>query len=132
MDYNLPVVFGLMEQNDSGIFLCAILYHLVSLQNKFLQEVLEIPPRTCRSLKFLDEPILDIRLSTSKTKPDMPNGYCLRSMYLDNVRSGNIINFEWDDKILAYSQRNLAIARGEDIVFDLTKVEVELANTLVF
>jgi hypothetical protein len=53
-------------------------------------------------------------------------------MYLDQVRSVNIINFKWNDRILAYSQRNLAIARGEDIVYDLTKIEAELANILVF
>ncbi|RIA89917.1 hypothetical protein C1645_805996 [Glomus cerebriforme] len=132
MGYNLPVVFGLMEPKDSGIFLCALLYYLINLQNTFLQEVIEIPPGTCRSLKFLDEPAFDIELSNSKTKPDIPNGYCLQSMYLDHVRSVNIINFDWEDEILAYSQRNLEIARGEDIVFDLTKIEAELANILVF
>jgi hypothetical protein len=132
MDYNLPVIFGLMEQKDAGIFLCAILYYLIDIQNKFLQEVIGIPPGTCKSLKFLDELTFDIGLSTTKTKPVTPNGYCLQSMYLDHARSGNIINFEWDDEILAYSQRNLAIARGEDIVYDLAKIEAELANILVF
>ncbi len=53
-------------------------------------------------------------------------------MHIDHARSGNIINFEWDDEILAYSQRNLAIAKGQDIVYDLTKIELELANHLVF
>jgi len=53
-------------------------------------------------------------------------------MHIDHARSGNIINFEWDDEILAYSQRNLAIAKGQDIVYDLTKIELELANILVF
>ncbi|UZO04044.1 uncharacterized protein OCT59_024443 [Rhizophagus irregularis] len=132
MGYNLPVIFGLLEQKDAGIFLCAILYHLIEIQNRFLQEVIEIPPGTCKSLKFLDELTFDVGLPISKTKPVTPNGYCLQSMYLDHARSGNIINFDWDDEILAYSQRNLAIARGEDIVYDLTKIEAELANILVF
>jgi hypothetical protein len=52
MAYKLPVVFGLMEQKDAGNFLCAILDFLVGLQNKFLEEVMSIPPGTCRSLKF--------------------------------------------------------------------------------
>ncbi|PKC07678.1 hypothetical protein RhiirA5_358849, partial [Rhizophagus irregularis] len=86
-----PVVFGLVEPKDSGIYLCAILYHLVNMQNRFLQEVIEIPPGTCKSLKFLDEPTFDFGSSTSKTKPETPNGYCLQSMYLDQVRSANII-----------------------------------------
>ncbi|PKC59724.1 hypothetical protein RhiirA1_492293 [Rhizophagus irregularis] len=132
MGYNLPVIFGLVEPKDAGIFLCAILDYLVDLQNQFLQEVIVIPPGTCKSLKFLDEITFDIELAISKTEPVIPNGYCFQSLRLDHVRSGNIINFVWDDEILAYSQRNLAIARGEDIVYDLTKIEAELANILVF
>jgi hypothetical protein len=92
-----------------------------------------IPPEACRSLKFLDES--KFVESTSKgesTKPDTPNGYYLQSMCIDRARSENIINFTWDDKILAYSQRNLAIAKGQDIVYDLAKIEAELANILVF
>ncbi|CAB4488333.1 unnamed protein product [Rhizophagus irregularis] len=132
MGYSLPVIFGLVEPKDAGIFLCAILDYLVDLQNQFLQEVIVIPPGTCKSLKFLDEITFDIELAISKTEPVIPNGYCFQSLRLDHVRSGNIINFVWDDEILAYSQRNLAIARGEDIVYDLTKIEAELANILVF
>ncbi|PKC05361.1 hypothetical protein RhiirA5_485721 [Rhizophagus irregularis] len=132
MSYDLPVIFGLVEPKDAAIFLCAILDYLVDLQNQFLQEVIVIPPGTCKSLKFLDEIMFDVGVATSKTEPVIPNGYCLQSLRLDHVRSGNIINFAWDDEILAYSQRNLAIARGEDIVYDLTKIEAELANILVF
>ncbi|GBC14226.1 hypothetical protein GLOIN_2v1789429 [Rhizophagus irregularis DAOM 181602=DAOM 197198] len=132
MGYNLPVIFGLVEPRDAGIFLCAILDYLVDLQNQFLQEVILIPPGTCKSLKFLDEITFDIELAILKTEPVIPNGYCLQSLRLDHVRSGNIINFAWNDEILAYSQRNLAIARGEDIIYDLTKIETELANILVF
>ncbi|POG74248.1 hypothetical protein GLOIN_2v1476255 [Rhizophagus irregularis DAOM 181602=DAOM 197198] len=130
--YNLPVIYGLVEPKDAGIFLCAILDYLIDLQNQFLQEVIVISPGTCKSLKFLDEITFDIELAISKTEPVIPNGYCLQSLRLDHVRSGNIINFVWDDEILTYSQRNLAIARGEDIVYDLTKIEAELANILVF
>ena len=116
MNYGLPVVFGLMEPKDTGIFLCAILDYLVNLQNNFLQEVVAITPGSCRSLKFLDEPAFDIEQTVSSTsklqsaEPNTPNGYYLQSMRIDHARSGNIINFEWDDEILAYSQRNLAIA----------------------
>ena len=51
---------------------------------------------------------------------------------IDHARSGNIINFTLDDEILAYSQRNFAVAKGQDIVYDLTKIEAELANILIF
>ncbi|RIA86037.1 hypothetical protein C1645_741134 [Glomus cerebriforme] len=138
MSYRLPVVFGLMEPKDTGILLCAILDYLVNLQNNFLREVMIIPPGTCRSLKFLDEPTFSSKQtveSISKqqtTRPNTPNGYYLQSICIDQARSGNIINFDWDDEILAYSQRNLAVAEGQDIVYDLTKIEAELANILVF
>ncbi|CAB4390800.1 unnamed protein product [Rhizophagus irregularis] len=138
MAYKLPVVFGLMEQKDAGIFLCAILDFLVGLQNKFLEEVLSIPPGTCRSLEFLDEPTFNTKQTVSSTskiqsaKPNTPSGYYLQSMRIDHARSANIINFDWDDEILAYSQRNLAVAKGQDIIYDLTKIEAELASILVF
>ncbi|POG71347.1 hypothetical protein GLOIN_2v1607077 [Rhizophagus irregularis DAOM 181602=DAOM 197198] len=138
MAYKLPVVFGLMEPKDTGILLCAILDFLVDLQNKFLEEVMSIPPGTCRSLKFLDEPTFNVEQTVSSTskiqpaKPNTPSGYYLQSMRIDHARSANIINFDWDDEILAYSQRNLAVAKGQDIIYDLTKIEAELANILVF
>uniref|UniRef100_U9UDW4 Uncharacterized protein n=1 Tax=Rhizophagus irregularis (strain DAOM 181602 / DAOM 197198 / MUCL 43194) TaxID=747089 RepID=U9UDW4_RHIID len=127
-----------MEPKDTGILLCAILDFLVDLQNKFLEEVMSIPPGTCRSLKFLDEPTFNVEQTVSSTskiqpaKPNTPSGYYLQSMRIDHARSANIINFDWDDEILAYSQRNLAVAKGQDIIYDLTKIEAELANILVF
>src|SRR5438034_5570183 len=103
MAYKLPVVFGLMEPKDAGIPLCAILDFLVNLQNKFLEEVMSIPPGTCRSLKFLDEPTFNVEQTVSSTskiqaKSNTPSGYCLQSMRIDHVRSVNTINFDWDDE----------------------------------
>ncbi|CAB4379654.1 unnamed protein product [Rhizophagus irregularis] len=61
----LPVVYGLMESKDTGIFLCAILDYLVHKQNNFLEEVMVIPPGTCKSLKFLDEPTVNVEKTVS-------------------------------------------------------------------
>jgi hypothetical protein len=132
MNYRLPVVFGLMESKDTGIFLCAILDYLVDIQNHFLEEVMLIPPGTCKTLKFLDEPIVPSTSELQSAKPNTPSKFCLQSMYLDHVHYENIIHFDWNNGILAYSQRNLAVARGQDIVYDLTKIETELANILTF
>src|SRR5581483_11278437 len=71
-------------------------------------------------------------VESASTKPNTPNLYYIQSMRLDHARSSNIINFVWDDEILAYSQRNFAVARGKDIVYDLAKIELELANILAF
>uniref|UniRef100_U9UR50 RZ-type domain-containing protein n=1 Tax=Rhizophagus irregularis (strain DAOM 181602 / DAOM 197198 / MUCL 43194) TaxID=747089 RepID=U9UR50_RHIID len=106
------IVYGLMESKDTGIFLCAILDYLVHIPNNFLEEVMVIPPGTCKSLKFLDEPTVNVEKtvsSTSKIQPHTSSGYYLQSI-----------------------QRNLAVARGQVIVYDLTKIEEELANILAF
>src|SRR5688572_25248187 len=115
-----------MEPKDTEFLLCSILGYLVNLQNNFLQEVMTIPPGTCRSLKFLDVVSEQTVESTSKiqsAKPNTPNGYYPQSMRIDHARSGNIIDFDWNDEILAHSQRNLSVARGQDIVYDLTKLK---------
>jgi len=132
MDFDCQVVLGLMEPKDAGIFLCGILKYLVELQNDFLKEVMAIPPGTCRSLKFLDEPTFVEQETGGSTKTNTPHRYYIQSMRLDHVRSVNVINFNWDDEILAYSQRNFDIAKGQRIVYDLAKIEAELANILVF
>ncbi|GBC10143.1 hypothetical protein RclHR1_09380003 [Rhizophagus clarus] len=138
MTYGLPVAFGLIEPKDTGIYICAILDFLVNIQNEFLEEVMTIPPETCTSLKFLDEQIFSVEqavLASSKmqsAQSSMFNGYYFQSIRIDHARPVNIINFDWNDEILAYSQRNLAVAKGQDIIYDLTKIEAELANILVF
>ena len=48
-------ITGLMEPKG---FLCAILDYLVNIQNNLLQEAMAIPSGTCRSLKFLGEPVV--------------------------------------------------------------------------
>jgi hypothetical protein len=133
IDSECQIVLGLIEQKDAGIFLCAILYYLVELQNNFLLEVMAIPVGACRSLRFLDEATsVESTSNGESTREDEPHAYCLQSMRIDHARSGNMITFKWDDEILSYSQRNFAVAKGKDIVYDLAKIEAELANILVF
>uniref|UniRef100_U9U068 Uncharacterized protein n=1 Tax=Rhizophagus irregularis (strain DAOM 181602 / DAOM 197198 / MUCL 43194) TaxID=747089 RepID=U9U068_RHIID len=43
MTLDLPVIFGLVEQKDSGIYLCAIVEFLIKLHNEFLNNVMTIP-----------------------------------------------------------------------------------------
>ena len=44
----------------------------------------------------------------------------------------NFINYEWNDKILKYSQRNPEIKEDINFIFDLQKIEMKLAKKLVF
>ncbi|CAG8488111.1 5420_t:CDS:10 [Diversispora eburnea] len=47
------------------------------------------------------------------------------------LRPHNFINYEWDESILHYSQHNLGVGRGQDIIYDLSKIESILAKQLV-
>ena len=53
---------------------------------------------------------------------------CVR---LEDARQQNIVEYEWDKDILKYSQRNLNFGHGQEISYDLYKIEGELALWLV-
>ncbi|PKY63348.1 hypothetical protein RhiirA4_491949, partial [Rhizophagus irregularis] len=74
MNLELPVIFGLVEQKNNGIYLCAILDFLIKLHNEFLDDIINIP---------IEE--------------------------LAQAQDDNFINYEWNDKILKYNQRNMGI-----------------------
>ncbi|CAG8439539.1 3367_t:CDS:10 [Acaulospora colombiana] len=128
MNQDRRLIMGLMEPEDDGVYLCAIIEYLVSLQNEFLQEIMVIPPGTCRSLKFLEE-------SLEAKSDDTPARYFVQSMTIDQARKDNIISYKWEDEfdeILEFSERNLGIGKGQDIIYDLQKIEIELSRYLVF
>ncbi|CAG8632718.1 32956_t:CDS:2, partial [Racocetra persica] len=128
-----PVVLGLIEPINSGVYLCAILEYLIGLQNDFLEDVMAIPYESWTSLKFLDEASLNFNetvTSTSQTEKTLH--HYIRSIRLENAKPDNFINYEWNDDLLQYSQRNLQMGRGDDVTFDLQKIEFELARQLVF
>ncbi|CAG8443124.1 10027_t:CDS:10 [Scutellospora calospora] len=139
ININSTIVFGLMEGRDTGIYLCAILEYLITLQNNFLQEVMAIPGGSCHSLNFLRELswVTYENVSSSSTNPipnlaiETPNPYFIQSKKLDTLQEANFINYSWDKDILQYSQHNLGIGRGQDIIYDLQKIETELAYKIV-
>ncbi|CAG8477178.1 1481_t:CDS:10, partial [Racocetra fulgida] len=127
------VALGLIEPVNSGVYLCAILEYLIGLQNEFLEDVMAIPYESWTSLKFLDEASLNSNetvTSTSQTEKTLH--HYIRSIRLENAKPNNFINYEWNDDLLQYSQRNLQMGRGDDVAFDLQKIESELARQLVF
>ncbi|CAH1767289.1 15726_t:CDS:2, partial [Entrophospora sp. SA101] len=138
-----PIAFGLVEEKDTGIFICAIINYLVGLQNNFLLEITTIPNGSCKSLKFLEEPSqVDAEStsgnggssssSTQANNSKISNQYYLRLSRANQLIKSNVIDYEWDEDILQYSQRILAIGRGDDVIYDLQKIELELARWLVF
>ncbi|CAG8510048.1 23700_t:CDS:10 [Cetraspora pellucida] len=129
-----PIVFGLVEPKDTGVYLCAILEYLVGLQNNFLQEVAEISPGTCYSLKFLEDSSFsnENKAASSSTSRNSITRYYFQSMRIDQMQTTNFIDFQWSDELLQHSQRNLEIGNGRDITYNLRKIETELAQLLVF
>ncbi|CAG8466565.1 13541_t:CDS:10 [Ambispora gerdemannii] len=124
MNLNCQIVFGLVEGKDAGLFLCAALEYLVDLQNRFLRDIMNIPSGTCHSLKFIEQ--------QTRLKPGANSPYHIKSVRLEDARQANFIDYEWNPKILEYSQRNLDIGRGVEIEYDLYKIEAELARDIIF
>ncbi|RIA80719.1 hypothetical protein C1645_882010 [Glomus cerebriforme] len=121
MSLELPVIFGLIEQKDTGIYLCAILDFLIKLHNEFLDDIAKIPIGKCESLKFLED---------SSWNDLIPKTYFIASKKVMQAQDNNFINYKWDDRILKYSQRNLEM-KDESYIFDLQKIEKRLTKKLV-
>ncbi|RIB24397.1 hypothetical protein C2G38_684302 [Gigaspora rosea] len=127
MHDNIPVVFGLLEPVNESLYLCAIIDFLIQLQNKFLSEVIEIPLKTCQSLKFLEK--IDIQNNDENHNQPI---YQLKSITLDNARPKNIIFYDRNSEIFKFSQFDLRVGHGYEIQYDLRTIEAELALKLVY
>ncbi|KAF0542090.1 e3 ubiquitin-protein ligase [Gigaspora margarita] len=125
------VMYGLGDNiNDFGIYLWAILSYLIRLQNNFLKETISIPFGSCRSLKFLETNAQNMP-STSTTQ-NVRTSYYLQTVEIQHAQPSNFISYDRNNEILQYSQRNLEISYGEDIVYDLYQIEMKLAHQLIF
>ncbi|CAG8605014.1 8472_t:CDS:2, partial [Diversispora eburnea] len=128
MHFDQKLTLALIEPKDEGVYLCAILEYLIFIQNKFLEEIMTITPGTCRSLGFLED-------SDSFTETEGPPQYYIQSLTLKQLRKDNLISYQWEDdcdRILQFSERNLGVGRGQDIIYDLQKIEQELARYLIY
>jgi hypothetical protein len=123
MNLELPVIYGLIEQKDSGIHLCAILDFLIKLQNKFLDDIMIISINKCKSLDYY---------STNLSWNYLKSKEYFNTLTVTQAQDNNFINYEWDDKILKYSQRNLDTNKNVNFIFDLQKIETKLARKLIF
>jgi len=118
MKLELPIIFGLVEQKETGIYLYAILEFLINLHNEFLDNVLTLPVGQCKSLKFLE-------------KSWNNNTYYIKPVKVTRAQEINFINYEWnEEKILKHCQRNLE-TKELNFIFDLQKIEMILVKELV-
>ncbi len=123
MNLELPIIFGLIEQKDIGIYLCAILDFLIKLHNEFLDNVLAIPVGKSKSLQFLE---------CSSWNNSVHKTYFIKSIKIIHAQDNHFIDDEWNDDILKYSQKDLKMGENTNFIFDLQKIEMKLAKKLVF
>ncbi|PKK68874.1 hypothetical protein RhiirC2_867041 [Rhizophagus irregularis] len=115
-DINLksPISLALVEPKDSGVYLSAILEYLIGLQNNFLQEVLTIPTGNSKALKFLEESYFIQGTGTGAASTESSTRFYIQSLKINQTKQNNFINYDWDENILQYSDRNLETGRGQD------------------
>ncbi len=90
---------------------------LATLQNQFLEEALTLAANGCKSLQYLEK---------------QPNISGTKSVALQAIRSGDIIQFQWNPEILnKYGQCSVDYGHGKEIFYDFEKIEFELAAMLV-
>ncbi|CAB4443921.1 unnamed protein product [Rhizophagus irregularis] len=123
MNLKCSVIYGLIEQKDAGVYgvyLCAILEFLIKMHNEFLDNVFSIPVEQCKSLKFLEHLL-----------PCNNPAYFTKSIMITQAQEINFINYELDEKILKYSQRNLDQKDEISFNFNLQQIEMLLMRELV-
>ena len=112
-----PIACCLVERQEDGVFLCTALELLQKLQNGFLEKVLAISSTgACAALSFLQ-------------KGDSVSAISM--VHLQDARKKEIIHYQWTDEILRHSQRDTEYGRGNEIFYDLGKIEKELAVRLL-
>ncbi|CAG8468220.1 46_t:CDS:10, partial [Acaulospora colombiana] len=123
---NLPLIYALIDLRDESLYICGAIDYLVNLQNNFLQQVLTIEPG-CASLRFLEQGQL------SNSNNTMNQGqYYIETMSLSEARDIHLMNYEWNPRLLTYSQRDLKLGHGQEMQYELYKIEAELAHSLIF
>ncbi|CAG8444408.1 26262_t:CDS:10 [Dentiscutata erythropus] len=125
MTKNLSVVFALFEERNESLHLCKVIEFLANLQNEFLQQVLAVG-HDFSSLKFLGGQLI----SDSENMPQYQN--YVESLFLSEAHAKNIINYTWNPKLLSYNQCGLEFGHGQEIQYELHKIEAELAYKILY
>jgi len=114
----------LIENEDSMLY--KMLKLLASIQNKFLDKLLTISfTGNCPVIGFLHRPTLE---DVTLTVP------AIRCVLLQNVANSQLIDFnknDLTDTLVSFAQNNLCYGLGQQIYYNFTKIEMELANELV-
>ena len=107
------ITFCLLDGREDGIYLHATLQMLQSLQNAFLQKVLAIAAKDrCPALSFLQK---------------AEGASAISTVHLQDAMEREVLHYQWTDEILRHSQRHFEYGRGNEIFYDLEKIEKEVA-----
>ena len=116
MSHNCLLGYCLTE-GDLSIYLRTAIKILQSIQNNILDKMILISTRTRHAaLHFLE---LD------------ENCCAITSVSLQDAKEKDIINFNWPDEFLIFAHK-LEYGKGEQIDYDFERMELELANEIVF
>ena len=108
-----PISLCLVERKGQGKFLSTALEVLQQMQNSFLEKVLDIAATgKCAAVKFLEreEGVAAVKL-----------------VHLQDAQKKEIIHYEWSDDILIHSQCNTEYGHGKELLYDLDRIEKEMA-----
>jgi len=113
-----PISLCCAQSKDEGLYLLGAFEFLADLQNRFLDQVAAIAASSwCPSLLYL--------------KRGDSGGAVLRACPLLELREGDVVVYAWRDEILKYSQLNLEYGKGKEVLYNYSKIELELAHSLV-
>jgi hypothetical protein len=117
MSDSLSISYCCVEPKDEGAYVCATFEFLASLQNEFLDLVLQLAAEGHRALKHLEA----------------QNGVGgIRSVNVQDVDIGHVVRYQWPDRVLLFSEHDLRYGHGREILYDMTKIEAELAQLFVY
>ena len=109
-----PVGYCLVEKSYLGGFLCNCLAVLADMQNEFLDKCLSVAASSsCPALQFL---------SRKGSVCSFP------SVHVQDAKEKEIILYQWTDKLLDHSQYNTEYGHGTEIIYDIAKIEKDLAG----
>ena len=107
-----------ITESDFGIYLKTAIEILVSNQKSILNGTISLSS----SRQY---PVLS--LLENKTCSSVP------SVSIQNVKENEIISFKWsDDLFQQHAQNNLEYGKGREITYDFERIEMELANEILF
>lgn len=112
-----PISLCLVERRDDGKFLCTALDVLQEIQNNFVENLLGIAASgKCAALGFMERE---------------EGRAVVQMVHLQDAQEKEIIHYQWSSDILKHSQHNTEYGHGKEILYDIGRIEKELAVSFV-